>query len=213
MPYRQVLADTVGLSTKVEEDFISPLTAVRGALEILRDYDDLTDEERCNFINRALSACKRLEQGVDDLSDVVYAAARQPSGAQSVDFGAAEFTDRITVHREKKTIEVDFSDYEFRNSEMVNAFFDVIDRIFENENGKQYFVFNQRNCRVWPEAWIAFAHRSKKIRIADALGVVRFAEIPPNARDDRSQQDLDDPLFFTSRDAAFEALEQIKAHT
>ena len=34
---RQSTLSTLALSTKVEEDFVSPLTSLRGALEILRD--------------------------------------------------------------------------------------------------------------------------------------------------------------------------------
>lgn len=93
---------------------------------------------------------------------------------------------------------------------MVNAFFDVIDRVAESEGEAHYFVFNQRNTRVWPEAWIAFAHRSKTVRVAYSLGVVRFAEVSTGETDNRQQQDLDDPMFFESRAAAFAAVEAMK---
>ena len=212
MPEKQVyVTDAIGLSTKVEEDFISPLTGVRGALEILRDFDDLTDEQRLGFIDRALVGCKQLERGVEQLSDAVYAAALQPSEGQTVSLGAVEFTSRIHIHAEKAVVEIDFSDYEFRNSGMVNAFFDVIDRVIENEGGQRYFAFNQRDCRVWPEAWIAFAHRSKKVKIADSLGVVRFAEFPTGVAIEKSRHDLNDPMYFETRAAAFAAIEKMRA--
>lgn len=214
MPDKTVhAADTVGLSTKVEEDFIAPLTAVRGALEIMRDFDDLTDAERRGFVERALNACKRLEEGVDHLSSVVYAAALNSSGSSVEDLGAAEYTGRIYVHHDHQIIEIDFSDYEFRNSEMVNAFYDVIDRVIENEGGQWYVALNQRNCRVWPEAWIAFAHRGKRVRVVDALAVVRFAEAIEGVDPTPIRQDLDDPMFFDSRADAFKTIEQLRAST
>lgn len=111
MPDKHVhAADTVGLSTKVEEDFIAPLTAIRGILEILRDFDDLLPDERHTFLDRAITSCKRLEQGVDDLSDVVYAAAFQANDEGEADLGAVEFTSRIKVQAAESVIEVDLSD-------------------------------------------------------------------------------------------------------
>jgi hypothetical protein len=38
---QQASISTLTLSTKVEEEFVSPLTAIRGALEILRDFPAL----------------------------------------------------------------------------------------------------------------------------------------------------------------------------
>ena len=67
---------TQTLNTKVEDAFISPLTAIRGALEILRDFPDMTDAERDGFLNAALDECARLESGIDHLSASVYATER-----------------------------------------------------------------------------------------------------------------------------------------
>ena len=58
---------TVALNTKVEADFVGPLTAVRGALEILRDYPDLGEVERGRFVSTALRSCQQLERAVHDL--------------------------------------------------------------------------------------------------------------------------------------------------
>ena len=48
---------TLALSTKVEEDFVAPLTSLRGSLEILRDIPDLSEEERRRFLETALRGC------------------------------------------------------------------------------------------------------------------------------------------------------------
>ena len=62
---------TLALSTKVEEDFVAPLTAVRGSLEILRDFSDLGADERLRFIETALGGCARLEKGIGELARTV----------------------------------------------------------------------------------------------------------------------------------------------
>jgi hypothetical protein len=50
----------LALETKLEQEFVSPLTAVRGALEILRDFLDLPPNERARFIATALAAALRM---------------------------------------------------------------------------------------------------------------------------------------------------------
>ena len=40
---------TEALGTKLEQDFVAPLTAVRGALELLRDFPDMSELERERF--------------------------------------------------------------------------------------------------------------------------------------------------------------------
>ena len=49
----------------LEDDFVSPLTAIQGLLEVLRDCPDLTPAERRRFADIALSDCARLEHGID----------------------------------------------------------------------------------------------------------------------------------------------------
>ena len=62
---------TLALSTAVEEDFVSPLTSLRGALEILRDYPDLAEVERSQFVSLALEGCevKSLHAGNAQLTE------------------------------------------------------------------------------------------------------------------------------------------------
>ena len=111
-----------------------PLTAIRGALEILRDFPDLQPTQRKQFIDTALMECARLARGVDELAETVYAAGERSmlqDAAEPTSAEEQEFANRVRVLDDLKIIDIDFSDYEFCNSEMVNDFFDYIDRIAE----------------------------------------------------------------------------------
>ena len=170
--------DTVALSTKVEEAFVSPLTAIRGMLEIIRDFPDLEEDKRHRFVTSALIECSRLERGISELSEAVYAAARQPTKSDdaATDEQPSEFAERINVDPERGLFEIDFSDYVFKSSDIVNRFFDFLDRIIEGSGRQWFLLVNHTSCRVWPEAWVAFAHRGKKIAVNHALATARFDE-------------------------------------
>lgn len=182
---------TLALSTKVEEEFVSPLTAVRGALEILRDFPDLEARERQRFVETALRECARLEQGVEALAASVYAAARETAKAPAT--GPRAYAGRIRYLEGQGIIELDFSDLAFSNSQIVNDVYDAIEDVIREAGRHCYFMVNYRNCSVWPEAWVAYAHRGKRIAVNYALGTVRYAEggeAPPG------------PDVLPSRDAA-----------
>jgi len=198
--------DTSTLSTKLEEDFISPLTAVRGSLEILRDFPDLELRQRLRFVESALQECTRLERGVEELATAVYAAGRQ---AHSQEQTTAEepadetYAGRIHIRDQLEVVEIDFSDFEFRNSRAVNEFFDTIEVLVRATKRNWYFIANHRNCRVWPEAWVAFAHRGKKINVNYSLGTVRYQE------DVGSREG--DPGICASREEALAKIETMKS--
>lgn len=189
-------ATVLALSTKLEEDFVSPLTAVRSALETMRDYQDMSAEERIRFIDTALAACARLQTGVVHLSEAVYGTTDAGAG-EVADTDADGYAERITVHRGLGIIELDFSEYEFRSPDAVNEFYDVIDRIVIATGHKWFFAVNFRNTKIWPEAWVTFAHRGKKVTVAFGTGHIRFADPPESPG-------TPDPL--PTREAAFAAI-------
>jgi hypothetical protein len=207
---------TLALSTKVEEDFVSPLTSLRGALEILRDFPDLSEEEHERFLRTALSGCARLERSVQELAKTVYSAGQQAQTALSAGLTPDEYrayADRINVLDDLDIIEVDFSDFAFKNSKIVNEFYDVIEWVVDHTGRDWYFAVNFKDCSVWPEAWIAFAHRGKRVNVSHALGTVRYASQDANERglqgDDPASST--DPGLFSSREAAFAAIEEMKS--
>lgn len=201
---------TLALNTKVEESFVTPLTAIRGALEILRDFPDLQPTQRKQFIDTALMECARLARGVDELAETVYAAGERSmlqDAAEPTSAEEQEFANRVRVLDDLKIIDIDFNDYEFCNSEMVNDFFDYIDRIAERVGEDCYFALNVWECRIWPEAWVAYAHRTKKVRVTYALGMFRYVDGGDVAKPDV----LSDPDIAPSREAAFKLISDISA--
>ena len=193
---------TLALNTRVERDFVAPLTAARGALEILRDFPDLEDGERQRFVTTALHSCTQLEHAIEQLSASVYAAAQQTKPARPAEQG--QYAKRITRHDDIDIIELDFSDFVFANSDVVNEYYDVIDETARSSGRAWYFLVNFRNCSVWPEAWVAFAHRGKKVAVNFALGTVRYGQ-------DNTSGARMDPNSMATREAALARIEELKA--
>jgi len=190
-------APTLALSTKVEEDFVSPLTAIRGAIEILRDTPDLPEKKREMFLRTALQACARLERGVEHLSDAVYSAAREPAPEErETGTGDEDLDDAVAFDEDADTVEFFTSPVVFRSSGDVTAFYDSMERLLAATGQAWYFLINAGNCQVWPEAWVTFAHRSKKLNAAAALGQVRYAEDTDGAA----------PEIYPTRAAAMAAI-------
>ncbi len=203
---------TLALNTKVEEDFIAPLTAVRGALEILRDTPDLDVAEQQRFLDTALRGCAKLGTSIQELAATVYDAGRRNSPNKSINLPEAtyrEYVSRVHTLDEYETIELDLSDFEFSSAAIVNEFYDVIEELVAASGRDWYFLVNYRDCRIWPEAWIAFAHRGKKINAICSLGTVRYAESV--SAGDENLGSRFDPDLFPSRDAALERIQALKA--
>ena len=204
---------TLALSTKVEEDFVAPLAAVRGALEILRDFSNLEPDERRRFIETALRSCARLQKGVDDLARTVYAAGQQtlsaspPAEADGAPDDDGRYARHIRFFADLEIAEIDFNGLEFANSKMVNAFFDFVERRVEATGRRWYFLVNYAGYSVWPEAWIAFAHRGKKLSVTFSRGTVRYDESAGNGAEGFRESD---PSLAGTRETALARIEQMK---
>lgn len=212
---RPAQPETLALSTEVEEDFVSPLTAMRGALEILRDHSDLTLDERRHFVDMALDRCSHLEAAVRRLATTVYAAANRteadtPDAASAVSEASDEDLARIRFNAEHDLAEVDLSGFVFDGSGAVNAFYDLLDRQVAATGRTWHFIVNYQDCAIWPEAWVAFAHRAKRVQATYADATVRYA----GANDAHSRTaDASDPNFVTSRAEAIARIAEIRAAT
>ena len=207
---------TLALSTKVEEDFVSPLTAVRGSLEILRDFPKLAPDERQRFIETALRGCARLEKSIEQLAETVYAAGQLAQSPAPDDDTAPEdpsgYAGRIYFLEDIEVVEIDFGGFVFRNSKIVNDFYDTIEKLIGATGRDWYFLVNHGGCRVWPEAWVAFAHRGKKINVACSRGTVRYAAEEAGGQGQSGPGSDDaDPDFFSSRDAALEKIAEMRS--
>jgi hypothetical protein len=204
---------TLALNTMLEREFVAPLTSIRGTLEIMRDFADLSTEERSRFLNNALQDCARLEQGIEQLASTVYPpvdreTSNQPDNEQ-LDRDS-EYADRIQFFEDLQIIEVDFSDFVFSSSKLVNDFYDRLDRLIESSGKRWYIVVNYHHCSTWPEAWVAFAHRGQKVNVSYSLGTVRYF----NASSvDEDSPLLSDPDMFPSRDEALARIEQLRRQT
>lgn len=205
---------TLALNTKLEEDFVAPLTAVRGALELLHDYPDMTVAERQRFVDTALRSCAHLEKGVMELAATVYAAAEtpvEPASGTVQDASDSGFASRIRLVEESGIIEIDFSDFAFTGSGTVYDFFDAIDARVADTGRRWYLVIDQTRCTVWPEAWVAFAYRGKRAQAAFGLGCARFAA---DVRDGHAvPRDGSGPGLFRSRAEALAYIAELREKT
>jgi hypothetical protein len=214
MPQEAINAHlTLALNTTLEQEFVSPLTSIRGALEIIRDYPDLSIEERSRFLKNALQDCTRLELGVEHLTSKVYDTVdsqnqdQSPAKQAEADSG---YADRIHFFEDLQVVEIDFSDLIFTSSKMVNDFYDVLDQLIENTGQRWFVVVNYHQCRIWPEAWVAFAHRGKKVNVSYSLGTVRYFDA--SAVDDDLTL-INDPELLSSRDEAMAHIEVLRRAT
>lgn len=199
----------LALNTVLEASFVSPLSAIRGALENLRDYPDMAEAERLRFVTMALDDCQRLEQGISHLSETVYADHDHDHEQSEVTRELeSPFADRIAADPLTNILEIDFSDFVFKSSSAVNEFFDSIDKLIEASGHLWYVLVNYRHCSVWPEAWVAFAHRGQKVNQSYSMGTVHYIEAEGD--DWRNSFGVDDPETFHSKTEALARINQIK---
>ena len=203
IPRTKPVPSTRTLNTEFESGFISPLTAIKGILQIMQDYPDLEADKRQQFIENALQACARIENAVQKLGGRVYAEelpANSPinplANSTRIRFpGLADLPDAIGLNGPVALL--DFSDFTFDAPATVDAFFDAIEQTVEQQGACFYFLINFQNCLIWPEAWIAYAHRSKQLMHTYGLASARYSD---------DQSGSDDPEVFPSLAAALSHL-------
>ncbi|MGI9475254.1 MAG: hypothetical protein ACR2PI_00995 [Hyphomicrobiaceae bacterium] len=118
----------------------------------------------------------------------------------------------VTFHPDIQVMEVDFCDLTFEVPAHVHAAYDSIEGELEQTGQKWFFLVNYKNCQIDSSAWIAFAHRGKKVNLAYSLGSARFAA-PGDTGDailESARQKEFDPNLFTSRDEALAHLDSLR---
>lgn len=199
------LKATLALNTELERQFIAPLTSVQSALEILRDYSDLSEAEYQRFITIGLQGCAQLTASIADLAGAVYDSPDdgQPGPSNPTNEFDVDLN-RIIRDEQGGVIEIDLSDFRFESADAANRFYDGLEAFIQSTGRKWYFVINQTNFKVWPEAWVAAAHRGKKFAHACALGTVRYV-------DETAVGKSNDPEIFASKHAAMAEIIAIKS--
>lgn len=130
--------------------------------------------------------------------------------ARSVD--TAELDRRITFHDTDQIMEVDFSDFHFDSSRVVNQFYDRLEeRITETGENLWFFLVNLNGTRIDPPAWTAYSHRGRALNYAFSMGSVRFDASPETTRQIRRAANTEsfDPNLFSDRESAIARLRSL----
>lgn len=124
-----------------------------------------------------------------------------------------DYDKRILFLSDLDVMEADFSDFTFTSPADVHAFYDELDARIAATGRKWFFLVNYRDCHIYPEAWITFANRGKKLNLAWSLGSVRYAARPETEVEieARAEAESFDPNLFASRDAALAEIARMRA--
>lgn len=127
--------------------------------------------------------------------------------------GDPVFDPRIRFDPAAEIMEADFEGLRFCDSQMVDALYDRIEeRIAITGRERWFFLVNYRDCQVFPEAWIAYAHRGKRLNVKHSLGSVRYAAstATADAIAARAARERFDPNLFPSRAAALAKIQEMR---
>lgn len=119
---------------------------------------------------------------------------------------------RISFHDEFEIMEADFSDFDFANSAVVNAFYDRLEeRISATGEDKWFFLVNLCGTRIDSSAWIAYSRRGRDLNMAFSQGSVRFDASEETRRqiERAANTETFDPNLFADRDHAIERLKSL----
>ncbi|MAM63638.1 MAG: hypothetical protein CMH11_19315 [Maritimibacter sp.] len=104
-----------------------------------------------------------------------FPSKRRKKVVHDVDYTDDDFAQRISFEPEAEIMNVDFHDFTFHHSADVNAFYDHIERRVEETGLRWFFLINYENCRIFEEAWVAYARRGKALNQRWSMGSVRYA--------------------------------------
>ncbi|MDH3694796.1 MAG: hypothetical protein OER96_09525 [Gammaproteobacteria bacterium] len=67
-------------------------------------------------------------------------------------------------------------------------------------------------CSIWPEVWVAFAHRGKKVNLSYSLGTVRYVEKKADDSDTETSKHMarTDPDLFASHSLALAHIDAMR---
>ncbi len=121
-------------------------------------------------------------------------------------------SERINFLSDDQIMEVDYSNYSFATSSVVNAFYDELTKQLSDTKQKWYFMVDYSNAEILPEAWYAWSMRGKELNSRFSLGTVRFD--PRNSTKEellrRSRADQFNPNLVSSREKAMQRIMEMK---
>ena len=128
---------------------------------------------------------------------------------------AEEIAARIRFLPDAEIMDVDFSNVTFAHSADVNAVYDALEARIADSGRKWYFLVNYENCKIFPEAWVAFAQRGKALNLGGALGSVRYAPGSETEETIRMRAETQDfrPNIRNTREEALARIQEIKKET
>lgn len=82
--------------------------------------------------------------------------------------------DRITFDAPRSVCDVDLRMLRLETDAQAHAFFDAAERKIAARGGKWWLLVDYTEFEVEPKAWVAFAHRAKKLSQTYTHGAARF---------------------------------------
>ena len=124
-----------------------------------------------------------------------------------------DFVRRIAFDDDTGIMEVDFSHFTFHHSRDVNDFYDHIEARIDATGRKWFFLINYNGCQILPAAWVAYAHRGKRLNEASSLGSVRYAAGSETEAEIRMRAESQDfrPNIRNTREEALSLIQAMRA--
>ena len=89
---------------------------------------------------------------------------------------------------------------------------DLIEAEIAATGARWFFLVNYENCRIYEEAWVAWARRGKAVNIASSLGSVRYAAGSETEADIRMRAESQgfEPNIRNTREEALERIAEMR---
>lgn len=123
-----------------------------------------------------------------------------------------EFARRVRFYEALEVMEVDFSDFYFRNLGDVHDFYDYLDHELRISEKRWFFLVNYYGTRIDSDVWYAYAARGKKLNRDFSRGSVRYDTSDATAAEIRRRADTEefDPNLCASREDALRRIDEMK---
>lgn len=137
---------------------------------------------------------------------------RRPKVEHVTEYSPEDFARRLRFFDDQTIMEADFSNFTFAHSGDVNAFYDFIEDAIRKTDRKWFFLVNYENCQIYPEAWVAYARRGKRLNLAASLGSVRYAPGSETEEEIRMRAESQEfrPNIRNTREEALQRIEEMR---